>query len=47
MPSTWAEHGRDGAANAFDLRRPQKRAATLKSDPWADIYTLKQRLPTP
>jgi bifunctional non-homologous end joining protein LigD len=47
MPISWAELGRVGAANAFDLRRAQKRAATLKSDPWADIYTLKQRLPTP
>src|SRR5205814_1976719 len=47
MPISWAELARVGAANAFDLRRALKRAATLKADPWQDIYALKQRLPKP
>jgi bifunctional non-homologous end joining protein LigD len=45
MPLRWEELGRAGAGNAFDLRRAQKRAATLKADPWAGIYQLRQRLP--
>ena len=45
MPLRWEELGRAGAGNAFDLRRARKRAATLKADPWAPMYALKQRLP--
>lgn len=45
MPLRWEELGRVGAGNAFDLRRASKRAATLKADPWAGMYALKQRLP--
>jgi bifunctional non-homologous end joining protein LigD len=45
MPLRWEELGRAGAGNAFDLRRASKRAATLKADPWAPMYALKQRLP--
>jgi bifunctional non-homologous end joining protein LigD len=45
MPLRWDELGKAGAGNAFDLRRAQKRAATLKADPWAPMYALKQRLP--
>ena len=46
MPLRWEELGKVGAGNAFDLRRAQKRAATLRSDPWAEIQALKQRLPS-
>ena len=45
LPIAWSELSRVGSAHAFDLRRAQRRAATLKSDPWADLYTLRQRLP--
>jgi bifunctional non-homologous end joining protein LigD len=45
MPLRWEELGRLRAGNAFDLRRAQKRASTLRDDPWADMYALRQRLP--
>jgi bifunctional non-homologous end joining protein LigD len=45
MPLRWEELGRAGSGRAFDLRRAQKRAATLKTDPWQEMYALKQRLP--
>lgn len=44
-PLRWEELGKVGASNAFDIRTAAARAARLRSDPWAGLYKLSQRLP--
>ena len=46
MPITWDELARVRSANAFDLRKAMRRAATLKRDPWEGFGKTRQRLPT-
>jgi bifunctional non-homologous end joining protein LigD len=45
VPIAWEELGRVRSASAFGLRKALRRVASLASDPWAEIYALKQALP--
>ena len=45
MPIRWEELGRSGRADAYDLRKALKRAATLEEDPWAGFRACRQSLP--
>ncbi|MCF7221136.1 DNA ligase D [Marilutibacter chinensis] len=45
MPLRWDELGRIRAPDAYDLTRARRRAASLGSDPWQGISTLRQSLP--
>jgi bifunctional non-homologous end joining protein LigD len=44
-PVSWEELGRVKSANQYTLRNLGKRLGSLKSDPWADIGRVKQKLP--
>jgi bifunctional non-homologous end joining protein LigD len=44
-PVTWEELGRVKSANQYTLRNLGRRLGSLKSDPWADIGRVKQKLP--
>jgi bifunctional non-homologous end joining protein LigD len=46
MPLAWTELARVSGPAAYDIRTAQKRAASLKSDPWADLARCRQSLPT-
>lgn len=46
MPLTWDELSRVRSANAFDLKKAMRRAATLKNDPWDGFTRVRQSLPT-
>ncbi len=45
MPVSWQELGSIKAANAFTLRNAVKRLANQRSDPWAGIGRMRQKLP--
>ena len=44
-PVSWAELGRITSANQFTLRNVRRRLKRLTQDPWAEIGTIRQRLP--
>jgi bifunctional non-homologous end joining protein LigD len=44
-PVTWQELGRTRAGNQYDVRTLLTRAASQKSDPWAEMSRIKQKLP--
>jgi bifunctional non-homologous end joining protein LigD len=44
-PVAWDELGPKLAPNKFTLLNFDKRLASLKADPWADIGRIKQKLP--
>jgi bifunctional non-homologous end joining protein LigD len=44
-PVTWDELGRVEAANQYTLLNIGKRLGSLKRDPWADVGSVKQKLP--
>lgn len=46
MPLRWEELGRVDGADAFDLRKSLRRASSLRSSPWSEAASLRQRLPT-
>ncbi len=46
MPLDWDELSRMRSANAFDLKKAMRRAATLKDDPWDGFTRARQSLPT-
>jgi bifunctional non-homologous end joining protein LigD len=46
MPLAWTELARISGPAAYDIRAAQKRAASLKGDPWADLARCSQSLPT-
>ena len=46
MPVSWTELGRSRSGADFDLARAQRRAKTLRKDPWEGFTKLRQRLPT-
>jgi bifunctional non-homologous end joining protein LigD len=45
VPLRWEELGSIRASNAFDLDKALRRAKALDSDPWAEMYRLRQALP--
>jgi bifunctional non-homologous end joining protein LigD len=45
MPLRWDELGRMKGAAAFDLAGAQRRAKTLRNDPWEGFAKLRQSLP--
>lgn len=46
MPVRWEELGRVASGDQYDLRRAQRRAASLRTDPWRGwAQALRQRLP--
>ena len=45
MPLSWTELARVRGPAAYDIRTAQKRAASLKRDPWADLSSCRQSLP--
>jgi len=44
MPLAWAELARVPGPAAYDIRTAQKRAASLKADPWTDLAQCSQSL---
>ena len=46
IPVGWAELGRTRSGADFDLARAQRRAKTLRKDPWEGFTTLRQSLPS-
>jgi len=45
MPLAWTELARVTGPAAYDIRTAQKRAISLKADPWADLAQCSQALP--
>jgi bifunctional non-homologous end joining protein LigD len=45
MPVSWAELGRSRSGADYDLARAQRRAKTLRKDPWEGFTKLRQALP--
>jgi bifunctional non-homologous end joining protein LigD len=45
IPLRWDELARAGRGDAFDLRRAQRRAASMTRDPWDGYARLRQDLP--
>jgi len=45
MPVSWAELGRSRSGADYDLARAQRRAKTLRKDPWEGFSRLRQKLP--
>ena len=45
MPVRWADLGKLAGPAAFDLAAAQKRAKTLRKDPWDDFAKIRQSLP--
>lgn len=45
VPLRWEDLGRIAGPDAFDLPKAQRRAASLKRDPWDGLASCKQRLP--
>jgi bifunctional non-homologous end joining protein LigD len=46
VPLRWEDLGRVGASAAFPLDKAARRAVALRSDPWAEIGQLQQKLPS-
>lgn len=46
MPVSWAELGRSRSGADYDLARAQRRAKTLRKDPWEGFSRLRQKLPS-
>ncbi len=44
MPLAWDELGRVGSADAYTIRNTRRRLASLRSDPWHDITSIRQHL---
>src|SRR6185312_1309247 len=47
VPLTWEELGSQKTPNAFTVTNIAKRLSRLRSDPWAAMSRVKQRLPAP
>lgn len=45
VPLRWQELGGIKSSNAFDLSKALRRAQALDSDPWAELYRVRQGLP--
>jgi bifunctional non-homologous end joining protein LigD len=45
VPLTWEDLGRVRQAGAFDLHKAQRRARTLRRDPWHGFHRARQSLP--
>jgi bifunctional non-homologous end joining protein LigD len=45
MPIAWTELAKIKSGDAFTIRNAAERVARRKTDPWADIAKIKQRLP--
>jgi bifunctional non-homologous end joining protein LigD len=45
VPLRWEELGSVRSSNAFDIHKALRRAQSLGTDPWAELYRVRQSLP--